>query len=496
MAFRELRMSDVREVLRRWQAGESLRQMSRAGVGDRKTMTRYVKAATELGLNCDSTLDDETVRRVLHAVQRQTEGRPTSAVWAQLLSRKDELHKQLFSEDLLLTRAHELLVLQGVSVSYTTLRRFAHCELGWRERKRTVRVDDAPAGEEAQIDFGEMGKLETPLGPKKLWALIVVLSYSRHSFVYPTFDQTLPSICEGLDAAWRFFGGVPRRIVPDNPKPIVSKAKNVAPRLNERFLEYAQARGFFVDPARIRQPQDKPRVERAVPYVRERWFKGERFSNDIGRIRAHAERWCREVAGTRIHGTTRRVPLEVFDSEEKSKLLPAPSAPFDLPEWLDLKVHPDHHVQAKKALYSVPTRYVGQQVKVRVDGKSVRVYFRGELVKTHARVASGERSTDPADYPRVRRPMPPGTSTASSKAPTRSRKGWASSRRGFYRVPCRGRVCARRTSCFGCARSTVRPVWTRIAAEPWSSRCSTCLESNRCSERLSAWRVARMRRGV
>jgi transposase len=56
-----------------------------------------------------------------------------------------------------------------------------------------------------------------------LWALIITLVNSRYQFVYPTFEQTLVVVCEGLDAAWRFFEGVAQRVVPDNMKAIVVK---------------------------------------------------------------------------------------------------------------------------------------------------------------------------------------------------------------------------------------------------------------------------------
>jgi hypothetical protein len=78
---------------------------------------------------------------------------------------------------------------------------------------------------------------------------------------------------------------------------------------------------------------------------------------------------------------------------------PAPLAPFDVPTWNRAKVHPDHHVQVAHALYSVPTAYLGQQLEVRVDRTSVRLYRGSELVKLHPRVAPGKRSTDPGDYP-------------------------------------------------------------------------------------------------
>ena len=170
------------------------------------------------------------------------------------------------------------------------------------------------------------------------------------------------------------------------------------PGIQRSFLEYAQARGLFVDPARVRRPQDKPRVENQIAYVRERCFDGESLAS-VDAARAHAERWCRDVAGARVHGTTRRVPREVYETEEKSLMLPAPTAPFDVPTWTRAKVHPDHHVQIAHALYSVPTAYLGQQLEVRLDRASVRLYRGTDLVKIHPRVAPGKRSTDPSDYP-------------------------------------------------------------------------------------------------
>jgi hypothetical protein len=174
-------------------------------------------------------------------------------------------------------------------------------------------------------------------------------------------------------------------------------AKN--PGINPSFSEYAQSRQFFVDPARVRHPRDKGRVENQVPFARERWFAGESFSDDLAVLRGSAEHWCREVAGTRIHGTTRRVPREVFEAEEQSALLPAPEAPFDVPRWTEVKVHPDHHVQVARSLYSLPTAYIGRRMRARLDKKTVRLYLSAELIVCHQRVAPGKRSTDLSHYP-------------------------------------------------------------------------------------------------
>ncbi|HSY24592.1 MAG TPA: IS21 family transposase [Polyangiaceae bacterium] len=389
-------MTDVREVLRRWQSG----QIARNGVADRKTAGRYIEAALGCGLASDSELTDGVVAEVAQRVQSRPLPSP-SAQRKELELHRSRIEKWLGSDPpLRLVRVHELLARDGISIAYTTLRRFAHETLGWRERPVTVRVDDPPPADEAQIDFGEMGYVAEDDGTRrKLWVLVVTLSRSRYMFVWPTFAQTCAALIEGLEAAWRFFGGVIKRVVPDNMTSAVVHPHPTEPVLNRAFLEYAQWRGFFVDPARVRRPQDKPRVENQVAYVRERWFAGEKFRADLDELRAAATQWCRDVAGARVHGTTRRVPREVYELEEKDHMIALREGIFDVPTWTKAKVHPDHHAQIARSLYSLPTRFIGKTLDARVDRITVRFYVGGEMVKLHARVAPGKRSTDPADYP-------------------------------------------------------------------------------------------------
>jgi len=98
------------------------------------------------------------------------------------------------------------------------------------------------------------------------------------------------------------------------------------------------------------------------------------------------------------------VPLEVFEAEEKARLIPLQSERFETPTWAQCKVHPDHHIHFGQALYSVPTRWIGCRVEVRGDRSLVRIYAHGELIKTHERKPPGGRSTDYADYPEGRAP--------------------------------------------------------------------------------------------
>ena len=107
----------------------------------------------------------------------------------------------------------------------------------------------------------------------------------------------------------------------------------------------------------------------------------------------------RERAGQRIHGTTQCRPVELFTLEELPRLLPAPGGRYDVPLYATAKVHRDHHIEVAKALYSVPGNLIGHSVEVRADRQLVRIYWRGQLVKTHPRQQPGRRSTDPADLP-------------------------------------------------------------------------------------------------
>jgi len=128
------------------------------------------------------------------------------------------------------------------------------------------------------------------------------------------------------------------------------------------------------------------------------FFRGESWI-DLEHVRREAPRWCLQTAGTRIHGTTRQRPLAVFENIEREQLLPLTRERFDPPTWATCKVHPDHHISFAKALYSVPTRYIRQQVWVRADSGLVRVYANGSLIKTHPRQEPGGRATDYDDYP-------------------------------------------------------------------------------------------------
>jgi transposase len=402
MAFREVRVFEVREVLRLWLAGEGLRSVERLAQVDRKTVRRYVTAAEQLGLvrdGGDDQLSDVFVGMVVEAVRpHRRDGHGER--W-QLLSGEHERIAGWVADDLTGVKIHELLERRGVVVPLRTVQRYV-LEVCGRSRGRgpTVRVVDGEPGDELQVDFGRMGFIAEPGSSRRrvVQALIFTACYSRHCFVWLTHRQTTSDVIDGFEAAWRFFGGVFATVIPDNLSAVVDTADPLAPRLNQAFVEYAQARGFRVDPARVRRPQDKPRVERVVPFVRGSFFAGETFI-DLADAQRRAETWCRERAGMRVHGTTQCRPIESFTIEEQPRLLPAPTDVYDLPVYVRPKVHRDHHVEVAKALYSVPGNLIGTRVEARADRHLVRLFHIGQLVKVHPRRPPGGRSTDPDDLP-------------------------------------------------------------------------------------------------
>jgi hypothetical protein len=404
MSFREVAVHEVREVLRLWLRGEGDRAIARLAVVDRKTVKRYVCAGIGCGVVRDGgeeQLTDEVIGLVCERVRpHRCDGH--GAGWATLKASHDELKIWLVDDGLTVVKAHDLLTRRGVIVAQRTLHRYALEVLGVGRSARgvTVRVADGEPGQELQVDFGKMGLIGDPASGRRrvVWALIFTAVFSRHCFVWLAFRQTTETVIAGFEAAWKFFGGVFAVVIPDNMATIVDTADALDPRFNQAFIEYAQARGFVVDPARVRTPTDKPRVERQVPFVRNSMFAGECFV-DLGDAQRHAEQWCRTRAGLRIHGTTQCRPAELFALEEQAKLLPAPTAPYQLPVYATPKVHRDHHVEVAKALYSVPGNLIGRRVNATATGELVRIFHRGELIKVHPRQRPGGRSTDPADLP-------------------------------------------------------------------------------------------------
>ncbi len=211
---------------------------------------------------------------------------------------------------------------------------------------------------------------------RKVHALIFTAVLSRHMFVHLSYSQTLAEVIAGCEAAWAFFGGVFKVLIPDNLKPVVTDADAVNPRLSVGWLDYSQHAGFVTDPARVRSPQDKPKVERVVQYVRGNFFAGETFDAPARRRRprppcgAPRRRGCGSTAPSppaRWRCSTSWKPLRCCRSRPR----------YDVPVLRSVKVHRDFHIEIGKALYSVPGEYIGRTLDARADSQLVKLFHRG-----------------------------------------------------------------------------------------------------------------------
>lgn len=400
MAYREVSVVEVREVLRGWLGGAGLRTVAEQAGVDRKTARRYVQAAEAVGVVREggwSQVTDDVVGAVVEAVRP---ARPTGrgGAW-QLLEAERQQITEWVGNGLTVVKIGTLLERRGVAVPYRTLHRFCVQCCGFGRGSETVRVADGEPGAECQVDFGKMGLLHDPAAGRRrtVHALIFTAVYSRHMFVWLSFTQTLEAVIAGCEQAWGFFGGVFKVLIPDNMSAVVADADAVNPKLTVGWLDYAQHCGFVTDPARVRHAKDKPRVERTVQYVRSSCWAGEAFV-DLADAQARAEAWCARVAGQRVHGTIQARPADVFAEHEAAVLLPAPQR-YDVPVFKTCKVHRDYHLEIGKALYSVPKVYIGQYLDVRADSALVKMFHKGQLVKVHPRQRPGGRWTDPDDLP-------------------------------------------------------------------------------------------------
>ena len=393
MPYREVSMVEIREVFRLRASGHGLKSIARTvGLG-RNTVRRYLAAAEAGGVVIpdDGLLDDEALAVVAAAIQ----GRGGTVSAARLACREHREQIAAWARECDAPKIRRLLKRQGVSVSLRTLQRFMKEELG--AKKDTVRLRDPKPGV-LEFDFMTLGTFIDRDGKEiEVHAALMTASVSRHQFVWPCLSQTRDDVIDALEATWGFFGGVFPVVLPDNLKAVVANADAVNPTFNPWFFEYAQARGFTLDPARIRKPKDKAKVERQVRYVRKDFFGGESFRR-LEEIRVAAIRWCREIAGLRDHNTTHRQPAVHFRETDALVLKPKPETPYDTPVWSKHTVGRDHAITVQKALYSVPHDVVGK-VRVRTDRATVKIYQRRQIVKVHPRVPTGDKQLDPADAP-------------------------------------------------------------------------------------------------
>jgi len=287
----------------------------------------------------------------------------------------------------------DLVSEHGFEASYSSVKRFVR-RLGSASPLPFRRMECAP-GEEAQVDFGRGAPVEVDGRRKFPHVLRVVLSHSRKGHSTAVWRQTTEDFIRALEDAFWALGGVPRTLVIDNLRAAVTKADWYDPELNPKVQAFCRHYGTVILPAKPYMPRHKGKVEAGVKYVRNNALKGRVFGS-LAAENDHLDRWERQVADHRIHGTTKKQVRQLFEEVEKPALLPLPATRFPFFHEAQRSVHRDAHVEVDRAYYSVPPEYLGHRVWVRWDSRLVRIFNdRLEQIALHVKHEKGRFSTDP-----------------------------------------------------------------------------------------------------
>ncbi|MCY1740857.1 IS21 family transposase [Ensifer sp. SL37] len=251
------------------------------------------------------------------------------------------------------------------------------------QKRATVRFETAP-GHQMQIDFGDT---KVWIGGERVRVHVFVgtLGYSRRMHARVSLRERQSDWFEGMEGAFLRFGGVPAEVLIDNAKALVEHHDAVTRevRFNARLHAFARYWGFTPRACAPYRARTKGKDERGVGYVKKNAIAGRRFES-WAEFEAHLDRWTREVADQREHGTTGVKPAERFADEAKALRPLAGRAPFGQLRDLVRKVQADCAIDLDTNSYSVPWRLIGESVQVVVLAGRVVIRHAGQVVADHS----------------------------------------------------------------------------------------------------------------
>lgn len=240
----------------------------------------------------------------------------------------------------------------------------------------------AKPGEEAQVDFGYLRRFIKDGKSVKVWCFSMVLSHSRHSYNCLVTNQSVDSFIKCHIKAFEYFGGVPHTVKIDNLKAGVITPNFYEPTIQTQYAEFLQYYNSAPITARIRRGQDKGKVEAGVKYVKNNFLKRVEHS-DYYRLEKELLEWTTNVANKRLHGTTKKIPKEVFNKVEKKALNKLPEKPYDIFKIEHRKVNNYAHISFKNNFYSVPYKYIGESLIIKSNENIIKIYKDAEQIAIH-----------------------------------------------------------------------------------------------------------------
>ncbi len=344
--------------------------------------------------------DWKTVAKAVKLIENGKEY-PEKKPHPRLLDAHKEQMLEWMEEGLTGVRIFEKLNNQGIKVGRSTVTDYM--SLIKKSQNIFVRIHTQP-GEEAQVDFGYVGMTVVVGGKRRrTWVFNMRLSYSRLDYYEKVYDQRVETFIQCHINAFKYFGGMPEYVKIDNLKAAILQASFYEPVFQELYKTFADYYGFKPMPCRIYSPNDKGKVESGIKYIKNNFFLGRSFKDEDD-LNKRLRDWLDNKCNCRVHGTTRKIPIEVFEAEEKSKLIALPINEFKMSTVGSRKVYHDCHIYVGYNYYSVPFEYVGKQVDIELTDKILKVFYNHKEIAMHVKQEGrGNFSTNDAHYPKYKR---------------------------------------------------------------------------------------------
>ncbi len=298
-------------------------------------------------------------------------------------------------------RIHEELRGRGFMGGHTIVKDLVR-RLRPEPRRQPVLRFETPKGAQAQMDYATYEIEFTEEGRRRVNLFGYVLGYSRRQYLRFVESQDFETTIREHVRAFQHLGGVAATCLYDNMKVVVARYEGEEPIYNTRFLAFATHYGYKVWACRRKRPRTKGKVEKQFRYAETSLLNGREFRS-LDHLNEVTARWLAEVADVRVHRETKRRPIDLH-AEELPYLIPLPDKPFDTAEVVYRTVNAEGMVAYRQNFYSVPWRYLGQILPIRVTEEEVIVYGRDlEVLARHpllSRSTTGQRIESPEHRPR------------------------------------------------------------------------------------------------
>ncbi|NQT19416.1 MAG: IS21 family transposase, partial [Planctomycetes bacterium] len=298
------------------------------------------------------------------------------------------------------SRLFRMLPEQGYSGGYSLVK---SCVAELRPRLKPAYFTLAfPPGDCAQVDWGVWKGMDVPGGRRCISFFVMVLCHSRMMYVELSMGEAAEHWLSAHRNAFTAFNGVPRRVMVDNCKTavITPGAMGRSTVFNPAYLDFAAHYGFKPVACNVGRPNEKGRVEQGVGYVKTSFLAGREPASLVAMAPALTH-WLNTVANVRIHGTTKKRPVDLFAETEKDVLLPLPVGPHECAATKSVTANNRFRVTMDTNRYSIPSRYASQRVSTRRYADRIAVYaVGGALIADHPRSYGRHQDVSNPDHER------------------------------------------------------------------------------------------------